>query len=75
MEYSIIIPAYNEEQNVNELYSRLKPVLRQLKKSHEIIFIDDGSTDNTYKELENLHNKDKAVKIIKRKGLHTMTAK
>ena len=65
MEYSVVIPVYNEEKNVNELYSRLKPVLKQLKKSHEIIFIDDGSTDNTYKELEKLHNKNKAVKIIK----------
>ena len=65
MDYSIIIPVYNEEKNIIELYSRLKPVLRQLKKKYEIIFVDDGSTDNTYKELEKLHNKDKTVKIIK----------
>ena len=65
MDISIVIPVYNEGMNVNELYSRLKPVLKQLKKSHEIIFIDDGSTDNTYLDLEKLHNKDKVVKIIK----------
>ncbi len=65
MDLSIIIPVYNEEQNVNDLYSRLKPVLKQLKKNHEIIFVEDGSTDNTYKALLKIHNKDKTVKIIK----------
>lgn len=63
MEYSIIIPVFNEEQNVRELYSKLKYILNKLKKSHEIIFIDDGSTDNTYKILEKIN--DKTVKIIK----------
>ena len=63
MEYSIVIPVYNEVQNVSELYSRLKSVLSKLKKSYEIIFIDDGSTDNTYKVLEKIN--DKTVKIIK----------
>ena len=63
MEYSIIIPVYNEEQNVRELYSKLKYVMQKLRKSFEIIFIDDGSTDNTYRTLAKIN--DKTVKIIK----------
>lgn len=65
MDISVVIPVYNEEQNVNELYVKLKSVLKQLKKSHEIIFVEDGSADNTYKALLKIHNKDKTVKIIK----------
>jgi glycosyltransferase involved in cell wall biosynthesis len=56
---SVIVPAYNEEKNIAELYRKLKAV-----KPYEIIFIDDGSTDNTHKEMLKLA-KDKAVKIIK----------
>jgi len=62
MDLSVIIPAYNEEENIARLYSKIKPVIKN--KKHEIIFIDDGSTDNTYKEMKKL-TKDKSVKIIK----------
>jgi len=42
---SVIIPVYNEEQNILELYKQLKRVLRNTGKSHEVIFVDDGSKD------------------------------
>jgi len=62
---SVVIPAYNEEQNIAKLCAGLKKVLESLKKSYEIIFIDDGSTDNTFKNLENLQKKEEKIKIIK----------
>lgn len=65
MDISVIIPAYNEEKNVLELYNKVSAVLRTLKKSYEIIFIDDGSTDKTYEELQEINKSDNNVKVIK----------
>lgn len=64
-EISIVIPAYNEEKNVLLLYDELKKVLDKINKSYELIFIDDGSKDNTFKQLKDIHNKDDKIKIIR----------
>lgn len=61
LDISIIIPVHNEEDNVAILHSRLTATLNSLGKSYEIIFVDDGSTDNTYARLLKLNN----TKIIK----------
>ena len=61
---SIIIPVYNEEDNILPLYNKLKPVLKNLGE-HEIIFVDDGSTDRTFQRLEECAENDKRVKIVK----------
>lgn len=63
-ELSVVIPCFNEEENVLELYLQLRNVLGKLKKSYEILFIDDGSTDSTLKILKKINEKDKNVKII-----------
>lgn len=65
MELSVVIPVFNEEENIPILYSSLKKVLNKLRKSYEIIFIDDGSKDGTFDKLKNIHRKDRKVKIIK----------
>jgi len=65
MDLSIVIPAYNEEKNIEPLYNELKEVLHSLNKEYEIIFIDDGSSDATFENIRKLHDKDKKVKIIK----------
>lgn len=65
---SIVIPAQNEKGNISLLYNRLTTVLKSIKKSYEIIFIDDGSTDDTYQEITKLRTKDKKVKIIRHRG-------
>lgn len=63
---SIIIPVYNNELNLRSLYEKLsKDVLKKADFEYEIIFIDDGSEDNSYKELLKLREKDKNIKIIK----------
>jgi dolichol-phosphate mannosyltransferase len=64
-EISVVIPILNEEGNLSELYDRLTMIFDVLKKSHEIIFIDDGSKDRSIDILKELHEKDKRVKIIK----------
>lgn len=46
-EISIVVPLYNEEENVSELHSRLGKVLKGIGRSYEIIFVDDGSKDRT----------------------------
>jgi len=51
MELSIVIPVYNEEENVSTLYKSLVDVVKSLGKTYEIIFIDDGSTDGTFQRL------------------------
>ncbi|OGC69112.1 glycosyltransferase [candidate division WWE3 bacterium RIFOXYC1_FULL_39_7] len=61
---SIVIPIYNEEKNIPELYKQLKPILKKLSSKHEIIYINDGSRDNSLSLLKSLRRKDKKVKII-----------
>lgn len=65
MDLSVVIPTFNEEKNVKELYSSLKKVLKKIKKKYEIIFVDDGSTDNTFSILKNISKRDRNLKIIK----------
>ena len=62
---SVVIPVYNEEDSIEPLYKELKSALTGLKKTYEIIFIDDGSTDRTFKILEGFHKKDKNTTVIK----------
>ena len=63
-ELSIVIPLFNEEKNLGSLYSELKSALRSFGESYEIIFVDDGSADNSWSVLERLHRKDKDIKGI-----------
>ena len=62
---SIIIPSFNEEQNINELYQRIVKTLFEIKiDDYEIIFIENGSTDNSLSILKNLNTLNKKVKIV-----------
>lgn len=65
IDISVIIPVYNEEQNVRPLYSNILRVLKRLNKEYEIIFLDDGSIDNTFEEVKDLHLLDNNVKCIR----------
>lgn len=67
---SIIVPVYNEEKNIKPLYQELADVLRKIKLSYEIIFIDDGSTDQTITQLLNLRAVDKMIKVVQLQGNH-----
>jgi glycosyltransferase involved in cell wall biosynthesis len=65
IDISIVIPVYNEEDNLKELYEKLSNVLRVITESYEIIFVDDGSTDNSFNILKGINREDKKVKVIK----------
>ncbi len=62
--YSFIVPAYNEEINIPLLYERIKILVAKLNESWELIFINDGSKDNTLSVLKDLVAKDTNVKYI-----------
>lgn len=62
--YSIIAPAFNEEQVLPEFYRRLRETMDALGESWELIFINDGSRDNTLTVMRQLHDQDARVKII-----------
>ena len=61
---SIVIPVYNSEKTLAILYDRLRAVLDVLCAKYEIIMVDDGSTDDSYKSACQLHDMDKRVKVI-----------
>ena len=62
---SVVIPLYNEEENVRELYRQLLLIIQKEKKySFEIIAVEHGSTDSTFQKLIDLHKKDKNLKIL-----------
>jgi glycosyltransferase involved in cell wall biosynthesis len=54
MDISIIVPVFNEQDNVKSLHSEIVQALSSIKKSYEIIFVDDGSFDNTVRNLKKL---------------------
>jgi glycosyltransferase involved in cell wall biosynthesis len=73
--YSAIIPVFNEEKSLKELTRRLIKVFDDLQKSYELIFIDDGSKDNSFSILEKLSRKNSKIKIISfRKNFGKSTA-
>jgi glycosyltransferase involved in cell wall biosynthesis len=61
---SVIIPVFNEEKNILPLYEKLTAGLKQLQQGYEVIFIDDGSTDNTLNQLRLISKSDPSVKVI-----------
>ena len=63
---SVVIPVYNEEVNLPELYRRLKAVFEDiLKVSYEIIFVDDGSKDGSWRLIEQLNNENPSCRGIR----------
>jgi len=61
---SIVAPVFNEEENIEEFFLRVKKVLDKETKTWEIIFVDDGSSDKSIEILTQLNENDGKVKII-----------
>jgi glycosyltransferase involved in cell wall biosynthesis len=65
IDISVVVPVYNEEPNLRPLYEQLKVVMDDLGLRYEIIFVDDGSMDNSYGVLQDLHAADGDLKVIR----------
>lgn len=64
VDISVIIPIFNEEGNIDELYRRLSRALEGMNLSYEMVFVDDGSSDSSLSSLVRLHESNKALKIL-----------
>jgi len=65
MDISVVIPAYNERESLNELYNWIKRVMQENGFSYEIIFVDDGSSDGSWEVIKALSQESNCVKAIK----------
>ena len=61
---SIVIPVYNEEENLDILYKEIRRSVDFLKKPYEIIFVDDGSSDNSLQRLTALKKKENEENVV-----------
>jgi len=62
---SVVIPLFNEAESLRELSTQLKKALDALGLDYEVLFVDDGSTDNSFKVLRELHEEDQRLKAIR----------
>ena len=63
--YSLVIPFFNEQENIPQLYLKLTEVMDAVGEPYELVFIDDGSHDNTYKVLEDIYEHDRRVNVVR----------
>lgn len=61
---SIVIPIYNEAPNVAPLYTTVKSIIKHIPHTFELIFVDDGSSDDSVKKLRQVAKKDKRTRVI-----------
>lgn len=73
MDLSVVIPVYNEEESVKFLYEAVTNALLKLNRPYEILLIDDGSKDRTYKNALELAQLDQRLKIVKLKRNYGQT--
>jgi dolichol-phosphate mannosyltransferase len=64
-DFSVVLPVYNEESNLETLHRRLSETFQKMGRSYELVFVDDGSSDGSYSKLRQLFERDPAVRIIK----------
>lgn len=62
---SLVMPVYNEEDNIAPLYEEIRTALGDLSLSYDIVYVDDGSTDATYARIQDLHEKDARVQALR----------
>jgi len=74
MELSVVIPVYNEEENVEPLICEINGVLQPLRKNYEMVVVDDGSQDGTFFQLSRLHAQHTWLKVVRLKRNFGQTA-
>ena len=65
LDVSLVVPLYDEQDTIEELYRRTVAALENGPRSFELIFVDDGSTDDTFRVLERLHAADPRVRVVR----------
>ncbi|GCF85272.1 glycosyltransferase family 2 protein [Geobacter sp. SVR] len=65
MNFSVVVPIYNEQDNIDELYQAIVGALDGFDPNYEIIMVDDGSTDGSFGALQRLAGKDARLKVIR----------
>ena len=63
--YSLVVPFYNEQENIPQLYMKLTEVMDAIGEPYEMVFVDDGSKDNTYKVLSDIYEHDRRVNVVR----------
>lgn len=71
---SVVIPIYNERENIPRLYGQVKDALRKLECDHEIVLVDDGSRDGSLEELRKLAAADRKLKVVRFRRNYGQTA-
>ena len=65
VKYSIVVPFFNEQENVPPLYMKITEVMDAIGEPYELIFVDDGSRDNTFKVLSDIYEHDHRVNLVR----------
>ncbi len=63
--YSVVVPFYNEQESIPPLYIKITEVMDGLGEPYEMVFVDDGSRDDTYKVLLEIYNHDRRVNLVR----------
>ena len=69
MDISVVIPLYNEAESLPELFSWIERVMKEHNYTYEVIFVNDGSTDNSWEVIEELKQRSPHVRGIKFRSL------
>ena len=74
IKYSIVVPVYNSEPTLEKLFNSLQNVFESLNETFEVIFVEDGGKDNSWKVINKLHKENPrlvtAVRLNKNYGQH-----
>ena len=63
--YSIVVPFFNEQENIPPLYMKLTEVMDSIGEPYELVFVDDGSRDSTFRVLSDIYEHDRRVNLIR----------
>src|SRR5213593_2962782 len=65
IQYSIVVPFFNEQENIPPLYMKLTEVMDAIGEPYELVFVDDGSKDDTFKVLSEIYEHDRRVNLVR----------